>query len=137
MAKLIYVGKVVVTLAACWAVAASCYIFLSPVSGQGVRARRTFGESGSVVETFTTEATWYESQGLWGVFVLVVFAGLYLLAVYLAWRRSYVALTILSLFAIVLSIIAGFSIGGAYLPAAVGLLTGALMFLSARLLESR
>lgn len=137
MHRLIYVGKFVVALAAAWAVGASIYVFFSPLSGQGVTVRRTFGESGSVVETFMTEQSWYESQGLWGVFVLVIFAGLYLLAVYLAWRRSYVALAILSVFAIAASIITGFSIGGIYFPAAVGLVIGALILLAARLLTSR
>ena len=137
MPRLIFVGKFVVALAAAWAVGASIYIFFSPLTGQGVTARRTFGESGIVVETYVTEQSWYEAQGLWGVFVLVVFAGIYLFAVQLAWNGRYIALTIVSVITIALSIIAGFSIGGIYFPAAVGLVFGALILLSARLLTSR
>ena len=137
MHRLIYVGKFIVALAATWAVGASIYIFFSPLSGQGVTARRTFGESGSVVETYVTEQSWYGAQGLWGIVVLVVFAGIYLFAVRLAWNGRYIALTIVSVITIALSIIAGFSIGGIYFPAAVGLVVGALILLSARLLTSR
>ncbi|MEE8078382.1 MAG: hypothetical protein V3T18_05240 [Pseudomonadales bacterium] len=137
MPRLIYVGKFIVALAATWAVGASIYIFFSPLSGRGITARRTFGESGSVVETYVTEQSWYEAQGLWGVFVLVVFAGIYLFAVRLAWNGRYIALTIVIVITIALSIIAGFSIGGIYFPAAVGLVVGALILLSARLLTSR
>jgi hypothetical protein len=66
-----------------------------------------------------------------------MFAGLYLLAARLAWRSQYTGLTILSLIATAMSIIAGFSIGGIYLPAALGLLAGALILLSSKLLRSR
>ena len=137
MRRLIGLGKSVVALAAAWAVGASIYVFFSPLSGQGVTARRTFGESGSVVETFMTEQSWYEAQGLWGIFVLAIFAGIYLFAVRLAWNGHYIALTIVSVISIALSIIAGFSIGGIYFPAAVGLLVGALILLAARSLKSR
>ena len=137
MRKLIYVGKLFVAIASSWAIGASFYILLSPISGQGVTSRRNFGELGSVVEIFTTKQTWYEAQGLWGIFVLVIFTSIYLLAVQLAWRNSYLALTILSVIAIALSVVAGFSIGGLYFPAAAGLLIAALIFLSARLIGSR
>jgi len=133
MRKLIPVGKFVVAIAASWAIGASFYILFLPISGRGVTFRRNFGESGSVVEIFTTEQSWYEAQGLWGIFVLVIFAGLYLLAMRLAWRSNYIALTILSVIAIALSIITGFSIGGLYFPAAIGLFIGALILLSSRL----
>ncbi len=133
MRKLIPVGKFVVAIAASWAIGASFYILFLPISGRGVTFRRNFGESGSVVEIFTTEQSWYEAQGLWGIFVLVIFVGLYLLAMRLAWRSNYIALTILSVIAIALSIITGFSIGGLYFPAAIGLFIGALILLSSRL----
>ena len=99
--------------------------------------RRNFGEPLSFVDTFTTEQSWYEAQGLWGVFVLFIFANLYLLAVHFAWRSSYIALTILSVTAIALSIVTGFSIGGLYFPAAVALFIGAMIFLFDRLIGSR
>lgn len=137
MRKLIYGGKLVVAIAAAWAVGISLYIFFSPISGRGVRTSGIVGAPNAVVETFTTEQSWYEAQGLWGVFVLAIFAGLYLLAVRLAWRSHYIALAVLSVVAVALSVIAGFSIGGIYLPAALGLFMGTLMLLSSRWLRSR
>ncbi len=137
MRKLIYGGKLVVATAAVWAVGASLYIFFSPISGRGVRTSGIVGVPNAVVETFTTEQSWYEAQGLWGVFVLAIFAGLYLLAVRLAWRSHYIALAVFSVVAVALSIIAGFSIGGIYLPAALGLFMGTMMLLSSRWLSSR
>ena len=133
---LINIGKLLVALAASWAIGASLYVFFSPISGQGVISRR-LRDSSTVVETFITEQSWYEAQGLWGVFVLVVFAAVYLLAVRLAWRSNFIALAILSLITVALSVITGFSIGGIYLPAALALFIGALIFLSSKLLRSR
>ena len=136
MRRLITGGKLVVAIAAAWAIGASLFIMFSPISGQGVKTSGVFGEPNSVVETFTTEQSWYEAQGPWGVLVLVIFAGLYLLAVRLAWRSRYSALAILSVVAVALSIVTGFSIGGVYLPAALGLFVGSLMLLSSRWLRS-
>jgi len=101
-------GKLFVAIAATWAVGASLYIF-----------------------------SWYEARGLWGILWLVLFSGLYLLAVRAAWRGNDIALAIMSVTAVALSIVTGFSIGGAYLPAALGLFIGALMFLSSRLLRTQ
>jgi hypothetical protein len=67
---------------------------------------------------------------------LVVFSGIYLLAVRAAWSGKHIALAILSVMAVALSIVTGFSIGLAYLPAALGLLVGMLMILSSTLLSS-
>jgi len=137
MRKLIYVGRSFVVVATSWAIGASTYILFSPFSGQGVTSRADFGVPGSLVETFTTEQSWYEAQGIAGVLVLVIFSSLYLLSVHLAWRASYIALFVLSVIAFALSIVAGFSVGGLYFPSAVGLLIGALIFLTVRSIESR
>ena len=117
--------------AAVWAVGASLYIFSSPVTISGVTGtlRRDLSE---VVEVFTRQQSWYEAQGLWGVLVLVIFSGFYLLALRVAWRGRYRALAIMGVVAVALSIVSGFSIGAAYLPAALGLFIGALVLLSSR-----
>ena len=117
--------------AAAWAVGASLYIFFSPVTTSGVTGtlRR---DSSEVVEIFTRQQSWYEAQGLWGILVLVIFSGLYILAVRVAFKGKYGALTIMGIVAVALSILAGFSIGVAYLPAAMGLLIGALVLISSR-----
>ena len=118
-------------IATAWAVGASLYIFFSPVTISGVRGtvRRDLSE---VVEVFTRQQSWYETQGLWGVIVLVIFGGFYLLALRVAWRGKYRALAIMGVVAVALSIVSGFSIGAAYLPAALGLFIGALLLLSSR-----
>jgi hypothetical protein len=133
---LIRSGKFLVAMAATWAVGASLYVFSSPVSMHGVTGL-ILRDSSTVVETFTREQSWYEAQGLWGILWLVVFSGLYLVAVRVAWRGNYIALAIVSVIAVALSIVTGFSIGGAYLPAALGLFIGTLMFLSSKLLRAQ
>jgi len=126
-----HIGKTIVAAAASWAVGVSLYILFSPVTISGVRGtlRR---DSSEVVEVFTRQQSWYETQGLWGVLVLVIFSGLYISAVRLAWRGKYRALAILSVFAFALSVVTGFSIGAAYLPAALALFVGSLLLLLSR-----
>ena len=125
---LIHSGKTIVAIAAAWAVGASLYIFFSPVTISGVKGilRR---DSSEVVEVFTRQQSWYEAQGLWGVLILVIFSGFYLLAFRVAWKGKYKALVVMGVIAIALSIVTGFSIGAAYLPAALGLFIGALLLL--------
>jgi len=129
-------GKLIVAIAATWAVGASLYIFSSPVSVHGV-TELMLRDSSTVMEVFTREQSWYEAQGLWGVSWLVIFSGLYLLAVRVAWKGNHKVLAILSVTAIALSIVTGFSIGGAYLPAALGLFIGMLMFFSSKLVRAQ
>ena len=86
-------GKLIVVLAAAWAVGGSLYIFFSPVTVSGVTGIMS-RNSNEVVETFTRNQSWYEAQGLWGVLVPVIFSGLYLLSIGVAWRGNYMALAI-------------------------------------------
>ena len=127
-------GKLIVAIAATWAVGASLYIFSSPMSVHGV-TDVLLRDGSTVVEAFTREQSWYESQGPWGTLWLAYFSGLYLLAVRVAWKGNHIALAIMTVTAVALSIVTGFSIGGAYLPAALGLFVGTLMFLSSKLLR--
>jgi len=133
---LVLAGKLIVVIAATWAVGVSLYIFSSPVSVHGV-TDLVLRDSRTVVEAFTREQSWHEVQGLSGTLWLAFFSGFYLFAVRVAWRGHHVALAIMSVTAVALSIVTGFSIGGAYLPAALGLFIGALMFLSSKLLRKR
>ncbi len=126
---LINFGKLTVAIAAAWGVGASLYIFFSPVTISGVTST-LFRDSSEVVRAFTRQQSWYEAQGLWGVLVLLIFSGFYLLAARLAFRGNNKGLLIMSVVALVLSVVAGFSIGGVYLPAALGLFIGALLLLS-------
>jgi len=126
---LIHSGKFIVAIATAWAGGASLYILFSPVTISGVTGtlRR---DSSEVVEVFTRQQSWYESQGLWGVLVLVIFSGFYLLALRVALGGNYKALMVMGIVAVMLSIVTGFSIGAAYLPSALGLCIGALILLS-------
>jgi len=133
---LVHGGKLIVAISATWAVGASLYLFSSPVSVHGV-TDLMLRDSSTVVEAFTREQSWYEARGLWGISWLVFFSGLYLLAVRVAWRGDHIALAIMSVTAVALSIVTGFSIGGVYLPAALGLFIGTLMFLSSKLLRAQ
>ena len=129
-------GKLIVAIAAAWAIGISLYILFLPVTTHGA-TEFLLRDLTTVTETFTREQSWYEAQGLWGILWLAFFSGVYLLAARLAWLGNHVALTVISVVAIALSIITGFSIGGAYLPAALGLIIGTLMFLSSRLLRAQ
>jgi len=115
-------------MAAAWAVGVSLYILFSPVTISGVTAT-LWRDSSEVVEVFTRQQSWYEAQGLWGVLLIVIFGGFYLLALRVAWKGKYRALAVMGVVAIALSIVTGFSVGGAYLPSALGLLIGALLSL--------
>ena len=125
---LIHSGKTIVGMAAAWAVGVSLYILFSPVTISGVTAT-LWRDSSEVVEVFTRQQSWYEAQGLWGVLLIVIFGGFYLLALRVAWKGKYRALAVMGVVAIALSIVTGFSVGGAYLPSALGLLIGALLSL--------
>ena len=129
-------GKFLVAMAAIWAVGASLYIFSSPVSVHG-KTDLLLRDSSTVVEAITLEQSWHEAQGLWGILSLVFFSGLYLLADRVAWKGNRIALAITSVTAVALSLVTGFSIGSAYLPAAFGLFIGKLMFLSSNLLRAQ
>ena len=120
------VGRFIVALAASWAVGASFYIFFTPVNMSGVSSSLRH-DTGEIVEVFTRQQSWYEAQGRWGVLVLVIFAAFYVLALPVAWRGNSKGLIIMAVFAIALSVISAFSIGAAYLPAALGLLAGSLL----------
>jgi hypothetical protein len=133
---LIQGGKLTVAIAATWAVGASLHIFSSPVSVHGV-ADVMLRDSSTVVEAFAREQSWYEARGIWGILWLVLFSGLHLMAVRVAWRGKYIALAIMSVAAVALSIITGFSIGRAYLPAALGLFTATLMLLSSKRMRTK
>ncbi|MCI0772731.1 MAG: hypothetical protein J4N74_04840, partial [Chloroflexi bacterium] len=67
---------------------------------------------------------WYEVQGVWGVVVLLIFALLYSSTAYLALRNRLVALAIASASALMLTILAGFSIGPLYIPALLTVVVG-------------
>ncbi|MCI0828331.1 MAG: hypothetical protein J4N82_11370 [Chloroflexi bacterium] len=110
-------------LAALLAIGASIYFLLSPTTIQEVVAT-TSANGSQTIEELSRQASWYEVQGVWGVVVLLIFALLYSSTAYLALRNRLVALAIASASALMLTILAGFSIGPLYIPALLTVVVG-------------
>ncbi|MCW5875398.1 MAG: hypothetical protein KIS85_00830 [Anaerolineales bacterium] len=113
-------------IAALLALAASVYILLTP-SGTGVSVD-------SAGNTTVFQTSWLESQGGWGALILVVFTLLYAapLGFYLSNKPGWALAACLP--PLVLTLLAGFSIGLFYLPAlfTVIVAAGALFIQSRR-----
>jgi Ca2+/Na+ antiporter len=124
MASTIAIGKLFVGIAAGLSILVGLYLLLSPVEVYSITATTLPGGQETTQEQITQQS-WYQTQGLWGVFVLFLFAGLYSLGYFLARKEAYTWLVILSLSLMALSYLAGFSIGLLYLPAALILFLGA------------
>jgi hypothetical protein len=129
--RLAPIGYALILAAALWAVAVSLVIFFTPVQIHEISATIVPGGDQEQQET-TQYASWYQVQGLWGTILLVIFAGLYILAVYLRRQSKILLLGILSVVTLALSYLAGLSIGMAYLPAALALLVGMILSALAR-----
>ncbi|MCH7611689.1 MAG: hypothetical protein IIB10_13515 [Chloroflexi bacterium] len=110
-------------LAALLAIGASIYFLLSPTTIQEFVAT-TSANGSKTIEELSRQASWYEVQGVWGVVVLLIFALLYSSTAYLASRNRLVALAIASASALMLTILAGFSIGPLYIPALLTVVVG-------------
>ena len=109
--------RILLILAAAFALLASIFI----LSSRSLITETTVYEDGAQ-ETTVSQQSWYASQGPWGVAVVLIFATLYF-APYFFYTRDRLTLSALfTLLALALTYLAGFSIGGTYLPAAVVLL---------------
>lgn len=109
--------------AALSSLAAGGWLLFTPYSVQTVTA--TSGPAGAAAMTESIEqVSFFQVQGAWGVFVLLVFALLYSSG-FLFFRsgRSWLA-ALGSVLALALTALAGLSLGPAYLPAAVAVMTG-------------
>jgi len=131
MPRLIFFGKLLVSIAAGLAALASLYILFSPVNVQIMTASAVSGGSEMARETILRQS-WCQAQGPWGVIVLILFSGLYGWGYNLAHKEYYTWLGVLSLGLLSLSYVAGFSIGLLYLPAALVLLAGAGLLIFSR-----
>ena len=123
MSRLVFFGKLLINLSAVFAIIVGLYVLLAPVYVQSSTASTISGVP-TTVEEHTFQQSLFQTQGIWGVFVLVIFAGLYCLGVYLAYVETFTLLGLLSFGLLLLSYLAGFSIGFLYLPAAISLLIG-------------
>lgn len=115
--RLILSGKLLAGVACAWAVGTSVFVATSRVAE-------------------AHDQPWFQAHGPWGMAWLFLFCGLYLLAVRLAWQGKYAAQAGVAIAAVALSVITGFSIGGAYLPAALALGLSTLVLAASRLLEA-
>lgn len=108
---------------ALWSIGVSLYLLLTPQTILEQVAVSTPGstETGEVI---VRQVSWYQVQGLWGVIVLAVFAMLFVLIGIFVFRQRLDAAAITSLLAVVLTFLAGLSIGPLYLPAVLGVVVG-------------
>ena len=110
-------------LAAMWAIGAGIYLLLSPTVIQEI-VWTASSDGSQTIEELSRQASWYEVQGVWGVIVLLIFALLYSSTALLASRKRLVALAIASSLALMLTVLAGFSIGLLYIPALLMVVAG-------------
>jgi hypothetical protein len=116
-------GRFLLIFSAVWAVGASALILLTPQTIHGQVATQENGEPQTVTE-FTRQLSWYQVQGLWGVIVLVIFAGLYAGAAVFLLRGKFAFGLIFAVLSLGLTLLAGFSVGLYYMPAGLALLVG-------------
>lgn len=126
-------GKFLVATAAVCAIGASLFLFLSPQAVTGVSGTLVRDVGGASVH-LARQLSWYEAHGLTATLWLLAFSGFYLLAIPAARVEKVATLATMTVIAFALSFITGFSIGSAYLPAAIALLIGTMLFVSASLL---
>ena len=122
MKTLIWLKRILFFLAALWAILASLYIIFIPMATQEVVV---ISADGSQTETRTTsQISWYKAQGWWGIIIVVIFAFMYLIVGLVAYFDYLPGLAISSLLALVLTLLAALSIGGAYAPSFLGVILG-------------
>ena len=121
-------------LGAIWAIGAGIYLLLSPMVIQ-VIVGTTSADGSQTIEELSRQASWYEVQGVWGVIVLLIFALLYSSTALLASRKRLVALAIASSLALMLTVLAGFSIGLLYIPALLMVVVGWLTLGLAKIVQ--
>lgn len=118
-----------------WSVGASLYLLLRPMTivEEIAQAASTGAQSFEQVER---QVSWFQVQGAWGVFILLVFALMFSGIWVFATRARYGILAVLSIFAVALTLLAGFSIGPLYLPAVAGVMLGWVFLGAGRLFGS-
>jgi hypothetical protein len=118
--------RILFALAALWALLAGLVILLIPM---GTRVTETLSSSGAS-ETTVRQLSWFESQGWWGIWILVAFAALYYGPFHFFRRGSRALAALFAVAAILITVLAGFSVGLFYVPAAIALLIGLVLLLS-------
>ncbi|MGH2581595.1 MAG: hypothetical protein ACRDFQ_01710 [Anaerolineales bacterium] len=82
---------------------------------------------GEPSEQIVEHLNWFESQGWWGIFILLVFAALFYSPLRFYGHGKKLMAALFTLAAIVLTILSGFSVGPIYLPGALGAFFGLIL----------
>ena len=126
MKSLDMMGRLFLYFAAMWSVVAGLVLLLTPLEVQTLTAQGIAEDAASAVES-SQSITWYEAQGLAGIVLLVLFALLYVAMAYLSWVKRWIGAASFAAIAILLTLLAGFSIGAFYMPAAMLSLVGLIL----------
>lgn len=108
-----------------WSFLAGLWIFLN---AGGTRVTETIDSRG-FSETTVEQLSFYQTQGWWGIVILLVFVTLYTAPIYFYQRRRTGLFILFALAAMALTLLAGFSVGPPYLPAAAVLIVALLLHL--------
>ena len=115
-------------VAALWAIIAGFWLALSPYTIEEITASGV-ADGAVTTEVHSKQVSFYAVQGAHGIFVLVAFALLYSSGLYfLRIGRPWLAV-IGNALALTLTLLAGFSVGPAYLPAALAAMVGTALIL--------
>lgn len=109
---------------ALWSIGVGLYVLFTPQTILEQVAVITPGDPETGEEIITRQVSWYQVQGPWGVIVLVIFALLFSLAGFFVLRKRFLAAGVTSVLVLLLSYLAGLSIGPLYLPAVLGVVVG-------------
>lgn len=110
-------------MAAAWGFIAGLLIFLLPF---GSRASAEVSSSGA--EQISVAPTYFfETQGWWGIFILIIFAGLYYGPFHFYRRGSKGMAVLFGIVAVIISILAGFSIGPFYFIGSLAIVIGLIL----------
>ena len=111
-------------IAAILALVATIYTIVTPTTVSEVYSEVTNGELHPVEYVGQRQISWYEAQGAHGIAVLLLFLLLFAGTWAFAARSRYVLLAIFSLLAVILTLLASFSVGPLYYPAALAVIIG-------------
>lgn len=108
---------------ALWGFLAGLFILIRP-AGMSVTETSTHNGGSEII---ATQVSFFEMQGWWGIWILIAFAALYYGPLHFCSRGSRGLAALFAATAIVLSLLAIFSIGSFYFPAALALLVGLVL----------
>ena len=128
-------GRILFFLTVILSITAGLWILMMPQTIHEIEANAN-GGSQAAVETFR-QVSFYQAQGWWGVLIVCLFTGLYAGGAILLMRRRFVAGAVLAVASLIMTYLAGFSIGPFFLPAAAALLAGCLFQSAASWLVNR